>query len=71
MNTQALQSWVLAFVVGATVLWLGLVPVEWLRRMGVLLLVWAAASTLLVATAGACVALVRARQGRRAMQPTR
>jgi hypothetical protein len=64
MHSQVLQHWVLGFVLVATVLWLDLIPGEWLRRMGLLLLAWAAASTLLVASAGACVALIRTRQNR-------
>jgi hypothetical protein len=62
MRQQAVQNWVLGLVVVATILWLDLVPAETLRRAALLTLAWAAASTLLVASAGACIALARTRR---------
>jgi hypothetical protein len=64
MRQQAVQHWVLGAVVVATFLWLDLVPADVLRRAALFTLVWAAASTLLVASAGACIALARTRQQR-------
>jgi hypothetical protein len=51
----------LAFTVVATLLWLDLVPTAMLREALMVLLAWAAFSTLLVASAGAWVAFARAR----------
>jgi hypothetical protein len=65
MRQQAVQHWVLGAVVVATFLWLDLVPADVLRRAALFTLAWAAASTLLVASAGACIALARTRQQRR------
>ena len=62
MRQQAVQHWVLGLVVVATILWLDLVPAEVLRRAALLTLAWAVASTLLVASAGACIALARTRR---------
>lgn len=62
MRQQAVQHWVIGLVVLATVLWLDLVPAEMLRRAALFTLAWAAASTLLVASAGACIALARTRR---------
>lgn len=61
MRVQAVQQWVLGAVVVATVLWLDLIPADLLRRIALFTLVWAAASTVLVGSFGAWVALVRAR----------
>lgn len=65
MRSQAVQHGILALVVLATVLWLDLVSVEMLRRAVIFVLVWIGASTLLVGSAGACIALARARPPRR------
>ena len=65
MRSQAVHPWVMGFVVITTVLWLDLVPAEMLRRAAMFTLAWAAASTLVVASVGACIALARARQERR------
>lgn len=65
MRQQAVQNWVLGLVVVATFLWLDLVTADMLRRAAIITLAWAAASTLLVASAGACIALARIRQDRR------
>ena len=62
MRQQAIQHWVLGLVVVATVLWMDPFPGEVLRRIALFTLVWSAASTLLVASAGACIALVRTRR---------
>ena len=62
MRSQVIQHWVLGFVVLATVFWLDLVPAELLRRVALFTLVWAAASTLLVGSLGAWIALARMRQ---------
>jgi hypothetical protein len=64
MRQQAVQHWVLGLVIVATFLWLDLVPAEMLRRAALITLAWAGASTLLVASAGACIALARTRQHR-------
>jgi hypothetical protein len=65
MRQQAVQHWVLGLVVISTFLWLDLVQAEALRRVALVTLVWAAASTLLVASAGACIAFARIRHERR------
>jgi hypothetical protein len=59
MRVQVLQHWVLGFVVVATVLWLGLIPGNLLWRIGLFTLAWAAASTVLVGSFGAWIALAR------------
>ncbi len=64
MRQQAVQHCVLGLVVATSLLWLDLVPADVLRRVALFTLAWAAASTLLVASAGACIALVRTRQHR-------
>ncbi|CAA9261066.1 MAG: hypothetical protein AVDCRST_MAG08-2679 [uncultured Acetobacteraceae bacterium] len=61
MRSQALEHCVLAFTVIATLFWLDLVPTAVLQEAVVVLLGWAAFSTLLVASAGAWVAFARAR----------
>ena len=66
MRSQAVQHWVVGLVVVTTLLWMDIVPAETLRRAAIFTLVWAAASTLLVASAGACIALARSRQAPRA-----
>ena len=65
MRSQALQYGILGLVALATVLWLDLVPAEMLARAALFTLAWAGASTLVVASAGACIALVRGRKERR------
>jgi len=65
MRQQAMQHWVLGLVVASTLLWLDLVPGDVLRRVALFSLAWAGASTLVVASAGACIALARTRQHRR------
>ena len=65
MRQHAVQHWVMGLVVLTTVLWLDLVPTDVLRRAAYFTLVWAGASTLLVASAGACIAFARLRQERR------
>jgi hypothetical protein len=62
MRQQAVQHWVLGLVIAVTILWLDLVPAETLRRAAFFTLAWAGASTLLVASAGACIALARTRR---------
>jgi hypothetical protein len=62
MRQQAVQHWVLGLVVVTTFLWLDLVTAETLRRAALFTLAWAGASTLLVASAGVCIALVRTRR---------
>ena len=62
MRQQAVQHWVLGLVIVMTVLWLDLVPTETLRHAALLTLAWAGVSTLLVASAGACIALARTRR---------
>ncbi|TCZ55246.1 hypothetical protein [Roseicella aquatilis] len=61
MRSQAVQHVVLALVVLTTVLWMDLVTAEMLRRAALFTLVWVGASTLLVASAAACIALIRTR----------
>lgn len=65
MQQQAMQHWVMGMVVVSTFLWLDFVSAELLYRAALITLVWAGASTLLVASAGACIALARTRQHRR------
>lgn len=65
MRQQAVQYGILTLVVVATVLWLDLVPAGMLRRAALFTLAWAGGSTLLVASAGAWIALARTRQRRR------
>lgn len=64
MNTQVVGHWILAFVVTTTFLWLDLLSAEMLWRVALFTLVWSLASILLVAMAGAWIALSRARQRR-------
>lgn len=61
MRSQVLGHCVLGFTVFATLLWLDLLPTEFLRDALTVLLCWAAFSTLLVASAGAWVAYGRSR----------
>jgi hypothetical protein len=63
MRSQAVQHWVLGFVLLSTMLWLDLLPAEFLRRAALFTLAWAGASVLLVGSAGAWVALARQRRG--------
>ncbi|TDH62530.1 hypothetical protein E2C06_11745 [Dankookia rubra] len=65
MRQQTVQHWILGVVVISTFFWLDLVQAEALRRVALITLVWASASTLLVASAGACIAFARIRQERR------
>lgn len=64
MRQAALQHVVLALVVFATFAWMDLVSAEMLRRAVMYTLVWFGASTLLVASAGAWIALARTRDHR-------
>jgi hypothetical protein len=66
MRSQALEHCVLGFTVFATLIWLDLLPTAILRDAAMVLLAWAAFSTLLVASAGAWVAYARARANARA-----
>lgn len=66
MRSQALEHCVLGFTVLATLLWFELVPTAMLKEVVMVLLGWAAFSTLLVASAGAWVAFARARADARA-----
>ena len=61
MRSQALEHCVLGFTVLTTLLWLDLVPTAMIQEAAMVLLGWAAFSTLLVASAGAWVAFARAR----------
>ncbi len=61
MRSHALEHCVLGFTVLATLIWLDLLPTEMLEKAVMVLLGWAAFSTLLVASAGAWVAFARAR----------
>ncbi len=61
MRSQALEHFVLGFAVLATLIWLDLLPTAMLQEAVMVLLGWAAFSTLLVASAGAWVAFARAR----------
>ena len=61
MRSQALEHCVLGFSVLATLLWFDLLPASMIREVVMVLLGWAAFSTLLVASAGAWVAFARAR----------
>jgi hypothetical protein len=61
MRSQALEHCVLGFTALATLIWLDLLPTAMLREAAMVLLAWAAFSTLLVASAGAWVAFARAR----------
>ena len=61
MRYQALEHCGLGFTVLATLIWLDLVPTALLQEVAMVLLAWAAFSTLLVASAGAWVAYSRAR----------
>ena len=59
MTPRMIETVLGVAVLFATVLWLGLLPGEWLGRILWLALVWSLVSTLLVATAAAWVALRR------------
>ncbi len=61
MRSQALEHCILGLAVFATLIWLDLFPTTKLQEVAVVLLGWAAFSTLLVAFAGAWVAFARAR----------
>ncbi len=61
MRSQALEHCILSLAVFATLIWLDLFPTTMLQEVAVVLLGWAAFSTLLVASAGAWVAFARAR----------
>jgi hypothetical protein len=61
MRSQALDHCILGLAVVATLFWLDIVPTSILRDAAMVLLGWAVFSTLLVASAGALVALGRAR----------
>jgi hypothetical protein len=61
MRSQALEHCILGFTVLATLVWFDLLPAAMLRDVVMVLLGWAAFSTLLVASAGAWVAFARAR----------
>lgn len=61
MRSQALEHCVLGFTVLATLIWLDLIPTSMLQEAAVVLLAWGVISTVLVATAGAWIALGRAR----------
>lgn len=63
--TRALEAAILGFVALATAVWLDLMPAAALLEGARLLLIWACGSTLLVALAGAWVALRRGRAGQR------
>lgn len=65
MRSQALEHCILAFTVVATLAWLDLLPTAMLGEAAMVLLGWAAFSTLLVASAGAWVAFGRARAATR------
>jgi hypothetical protein len=70
MRSQALQHCVLGFVVVAALFWFNVLSVSLLRDAAMVLLGWAAFSTLLVASAGAWIAFTRARAEARA-RPSR
>jgi hypothetical protein len=59
MRSQALEHCVLGSVAVATLFWLGVFPTAILRDVALVLLGWAAFSTLVVASAGAWVAFGR------------
>ena len=61
MRSQALEHCVLGFTTLVVLIWLDLLPTAMLREAAMVLLAWAAFSTLLVASAGAWVAYARAR----------
>ena len=66
MRSQAFEHCLLGLTVVATLLWFDLLPTAMLKEIAMVLLAWAAFSTLLVASAGAWVAYVRrARAGSR------
>jgi hypothetical protein len=69
MRSQAFEHGVLGSVVVVTLLWLDLLPAEVLGHAVMLLLAWAAISTLLVATAGAWIAIARTRHARQRLSP--
>jgi hypothetical protein len=65
MRFQALEHCILGMTVVATLFWLDLLPTAMLQEAVMVLLGWAAFSTLLVASAGAWVAFARARAAAR------
>jgi hypothetical protein len=65
MQSQTLQHCILGFIVLGTLFWLDLVPFDLLGQVAMLLLAWAAFSTLLVAFFGIWVAIARGRHARR------
>ena len=72
MRPQTLELCVLGFVTFTTLIWLDLLPSGVLGQVAIILLAWAAFSTLLVASAGAWVAFARARSpARRTAGPGR
>ncbi len=61
MRFHAVEHCIFGSAVLASLLWLGLIPTEFLRDVAMVLLAWAGFSTLLVASAGAWVAFARSR----------
>ena len=61
----------MGFAVLIALIWLDLIPTEMLREVAMVLLGWAAFSTLLVASAGAWVAYARARADAHPRPPPR
>ena len=59
MNTQTFEIGIQASVMPAALFWLDMLPVESLAAVAKALLAWGAFSTLLVASAGAWVAVRR------------
>lgn len=64
MRSQAVGHWILGSVIVVTILWLDLLSTEMLWRVALYTLAWSCASILLVAMAGAWIALARARHRR-------
>ena len=64
MRSQALEHCILGFAAVATLFWLDILPTAMLEEAVMVLLGWAAFSTLLVASAGAWVAFARAARAR-------
>lgn len=65
MRSQALEHCIFGLAVLVMLLWLDLLPTAMLQEVVMVLLGWAAFSTLLVASAGAWVAFARARAAAR------
>ena len=65
MQSQVFQHGILGFIALATLFWLDLLPFGVLGQVAMLLLAWAAFSTLLVAFFGAWIAIARGRHARR------